>query len=274
MSSQVTTVSERATLVRADNPGMMTLEGTNTWVMREPGCSSVAVIDPGPLDEAHLSAILEVVGRAGGRVELVLYTHWHLDHTEAIDRFFELTGAPARALDAQWCRAAKPLHDGEHLRVGSLELQVLATPGHTIDSVSLLLPETGELLSGDTVLGRGTTVITHPDGALGPYLDSLNTIRSAIDAGRVSRIFPGHGPVIERPGEVIDYYLAHREERLQQVRDALAAGATNAREVVEAVYSDVDRDLWSFAEMSVHAQLDYLGAGPNTGAANHAPTQV
>ena len=101
-------VTPRATLVRADNPGVMTLDGTNTWVLREPGRSGVVVLDPGPFDEAHLQRVLDVAAHDGGRVELVLYSHWHPDHTDAIDRFFELTGAPARALDEKWCRGAAP----------------------------------------------------------------------------------------------------------------------------------------------------------------------
>jgi glyoxylase-like metal-dependent hydrolase (beta-lactamase superfamily II) len=108
------------------------------------------------------------------------------------------------------------------------------------------------------VLGRGTTVIAHPDGVLGPYLDSIAKLRELVEEGLVDRILPGHGPVIDQPGPVLDYYLEHRHERLDQVRAALEAGATTAREVVEHVYTDVDETLWGAAELSVQAQLDYL----------------
>ena len=254
----ITAATSRATLVRADNPGAMTLDGTNTWVLREPGSNGVVVLDPGPLDETHLQRVLEVAQRDNGRVELVLYSHWHPDHTESIDRFFELTGAPARALDEKWCRDAMPLVDGETFEIGGLTLRVVATPGHTMDSICLLLPGEGSLLSADTILGRGTTVVAHPDGALGPYLDSLRAIRSLTVSGNMSKILPGHGPVIDEPLRVVDAYLAHRAERLQQVRAAVAAGDTTPMQVVERVYADVDRSLWFAAEMSVRAQLDYL----------------
>lgn len=252
------TTTTRATLVRADNPGVMTLDGTNTWVLREPGARGVVVLDPGPLDEAHLRRVLEAAERDGGRVELVLYSHWHPDHTDAIDRFFELTGAPARALDEKWCRSALPLANDEQIEVDGLKLRVLATPGHTMDSICLLLPAEASLLSADTILGKGTTVVAYPDGALGPYLDSLHALRELAVAGEVARILPGHGPIIREPLRTIDAYLAHRSERLQQVRDAVAAGDTTPTQVVERVYADVDRAVWFAAEMSVRAQLDYL----------------
>lgn len=256
----VTRVTERSTIVRANNPGIMELEGTNTLILREPGSRGVAVVDPGPLLEDHLEAILEVVASDGGRVELVIYTHHHDDHTGAIDRFAELTGAPARAIGADWCRDAEPVVDGEDLDVDGLAIRVMATPGHTMDSLCLLLPDDRSLATGDTILGRGTTVVAHPDGALGPYLDSLHALRAAIDAASIEWILPAHGPVIDRPAEVLDFYIAHRQERLQQVRDALDAGDTTPREVVERVYADVDPILWDAAEMSVRAQLDYLRA--------------
>lgn len=248
----------RATLVKAGNPGVMTLDGTNTWVLREPGHSGVVVLDPGPLDEAHLEAVLEVSQQNGGQVELVLYSHWHPDHTDAIDRFFELTGAPARALDMTWCRNGPPLFDDELISVDGLSLRVLATPGHTTDSICLVLPDEGTLLSADTILGRGTTVVAHPDGALGPYLDSLTAIRALIVSGEVCRILPGHGPVIDVPLEVVDGYLTHRAARLEQVREALAAGDTTPMQVVERVYAQVDQAVWFAAEMSVRAQIEYL----------------
>ncbi len=251
-------MSACAQLVLANNPGMMTLDGTNTWVLRAPGRSGVVVVDPGPLDEAHLSAVLETASADGGHVELVLYSHWHQDHTESIDRFAELTGAVARAFDAQWCRGAAPLIPGEVLEVDGLQIEVHATPGHTADSLSFLLTDEGSLLTADTILGRGTTVVAHPDGSLSDYLESLHTIRELIVADRVQRLLPGHGPVTDSPLEAVDSYLRHRHERLAQVQAAVEAGASTARQVVERVYADVDEELWWAAEMSVQAQLDHL----------------
>lgn len=252
----VVTVTDRAAYVLADNPGIMTLDGTNTWILREPGAEQSVVVDPGPADEAHLQAVLAAAGAVG----LILFTHRHFDHTEAVGRFVELTGAPARSTDPEFCRGASPLVDGETIVVGGLEVDVLATPGHTTDSTCFRLAAEGSLLSGDTILGRGTTVIAHPDGVLGPYLDSLAHIRELIDEGLVNRILPGHGPVIEQPAAVVDFYLEHRAERLDQVRQAVDGGATTARDVVELVYKDVDQSLWGAAELSVAAQLDYLKA--------------
>src|SRR5680860_477500 len=250
----VTEVTDRASFVLALNPGLMTLDGTNTWILREPGAGRSVVVDPGPLEERHLQAVLAVAGDVG----LILITHRHFDHTEGVGRFVQITGAPVRAFDPSLCIDAAPLTDGEVIDVDGLRLEIMATPGHTSDSVCVQLDADKSLLSGDSILGRGTTVIAHPDGALGPYLDSMRGIGDLITTGRVERILPGHGPVIDDPAAVVDYYLAHREERLEQVRAAVAAGATSAREVVERVYVDVDEVLWPAAELSVAAQLDYL----------------
>jgi glyoxylase-like metal-dependent hydrolase (beta-lactamase superfamily II) len=140
--------------------------------------------------------------------------------------------------------------------VEGLDLRVIHTPGHTSDSVSFLVAEPVEpgVLTGDTVLGRGTTVVAHPDGALAPYLDSLTRLR---DLGP-ARLLPGHGPVRDDAAAVAQDYLNHRMQRLEEVRAALAGGARTAREVVEVVYADVDRSLWDAAELSVRAQLEYL----------------
>ena len=256
MVSDVVVVTERASTVRADNPNLMTLEGTNTWILREPGGSRSVVVDPGPPDATHLDSVLGAAGDVG----LVLFTHRHYDHTESMQVVAERTGAPARAMDPEFCVDAAPLVDGETIDVDGLRLDVVATPGHTSDSTCFRLLDEPSLLTGDTVLGRGTTVIAHPDGVLGPYLDSIALLRELVEEGLVERILPGHGPVIDNAGPVLDYYLEHRQERLDQVRAALDAGATTAREVVEHVYTDVDESLWGAAELSVRAQLDYLNS--------------
>ena len=256
MSVRATTVTDRASFVLADNPGLMTLDGTNTWILREPGAARSIVVDPGPADDDHLRAVVEAAGEVG----LVLFTHRHHDHTDAIDRIAELTGAPARSTDPDFTRGAEPLVDGETVEIDGLTIDVVATPGHTTDSTCFLIGAEASLLSGDTILGRGTTVIAHPDGVLGPYLDSLAHIRELVAEGLVERILPGHGPVVDDPAAVVDFYLEHRAERLDQVQAAVEAGATTAREVVEVVYQDVDQTLWPAAELSVAAQLDHLRA--------------
>ncbi len=247
-------VTDRASFVLAANPGIMTLDGTNTWILREPGATRAIVVDPGPADEDHLQAVLAAAGEVG----LILFTHRHHDHTEALGRMVELTGAPARSFDPAYSRGAEPLVDGGTIELDGLSIEVIATPGHTTDSCCFLVGADGSLLSGDTILGRGTTVIAHPDGVLGPYLDSLLLIRELVEEGAVDRILPGHGPVIDQPAGVVDFYLEHRADRLEQVRAAVGAGANTPREVVEVVYKDVDKILWPAAELSVAAQLEHL----------------
>ncbi len=136
-------VTPRAHCVLAPNPGPMTLDGTNTWVLLEPGSTEAVVLDPGPLDEGHLAAVLRVVGQRGARVVLTVLTHAHEDHAEAAPRLAELTGSRVRAVG----RGHDDLGDGDVLTVGGLELRVVATPGHTADSISLALPADSALLS-------------------------------------------------------------------------------------------------------------------------------
>ncbi len=249
-------IGERATCVLAPNPGIMTLDGTNTWVLREPGGGRSVVVDPGPLDEGHLDAVAEVAGD----VAAVLLTHGHLDHSEGARSFAERVGCGVRALDPAYRLGGEGLHDGDVVAADGLEIHVVATPGHTSDSLSFLVPADRALLTGDTVLGRGTTVVAHPDGKLGAYLDSLERLHALAAAEEARSVWPGHGPVIEDALAVLDHYRAHRRDRLEQVRQALGtlgAGVT-ARQVVEHVYVDVDPVLWGAAELSVRAQLEYL----------------
>ena len=238
----------------------MTLDGTNTWVLLEPGGTRAAVVDPGPLDEAHLAAVAGRVDGLGARVAVILLTHGHPDHAESARRFAELTGAPVRALDPALRLGSEGLADGDVLELDGLEIRVLGTPGHTSDSLSFLIPADGALLTGDTVLGRGSTLVAHPDGKLGDYLDSLHRLRKLAEQGEATVVLPGHGGVLEQPLAAIDYYLEHRQNRLAQVEAALAAGDQTADEVVRRVYADVDSVLWPAAELSVMAQLEYLRA--------------
>jgi glyoxylase-like metal-dependent hydrolase (beta-lactamase superfamily II) len=256
----VEVVTEHATRVRASNPGPMTLEGTNTWILRAPGASTAVVVDPGPLLRDHLQAVLDAVAAYGCAVETVLLTHGHPDHSEGAAWFAEQAGCGVRAADPAFRVGAGGLADGDVITAGGLRIEVLATPGHTGDSVCFRLPQDGSVLTGDTVLGRGTSVVAHPDGALGPYLLSLERLSTVTASSGVERLLPGHGPVIDDPAGVLAFYLHHRQERLEQVRAAVAAGATTPRDVVERVYAEVDPVLWPAAERSVRAQLDYLAA--------------
>jgi len=250
---------ERAQCVLAPNANMMTLDGTNTWVLREPGASRSVVVDPGPLGGGHLEAIREAAGDIG----VVLLTHHHFDHAEGARELAELAGCGVRALDPEYRLGDEGLVGGDVVSVDGLEIRVVATPGHTADSLSFVLPAERSVLTGDTVLGRGTTVVAHPDGELGAYLDSLDTLHALAEANAITSVWPGHGPVIENALAVLDYYRNHRRERLAQVRDALVMvegieGDGLARRIVEIVYADVDPILWPAAELSVRAQLAYL----------------
>ena len=223
------------------------------------GASRGIVIDPGPDDERHLNAVLELAREREIRVVSALLTHGHLDHSAGARRFAELSGAEVRALDPAHRYGGEGLADGETMDVDGLRIEVVATPGHTADSLSFLLPQLQALLTGDTVLGRGTAVVAHPDGRLGEYLGSLARLRDLSATAELELLLPGHGPVLRQPGEVLRGYLAHREERLEQIRLALTDGAQTAAEVVSVVYADVDPVLWPAAELSVQAQLTYLG---------------
>src|SRR5689334_10648064 len=221
--------TERALCVLAPNPSEMTLDGTNTWVLREPGGARSLVIDPGPEDERHLRRVAEVAGP----VALVLLTHGHPDHAEGARRFAELAGGvPVRALDPALRLGEEGLAEGDVVELDGLELRVMETPGHTPDSLCFWLPGDRAVLTGDTVLGYGTTVVFR----LGDYLGSLDRLRAMAEGTRV--ILPGHGPKLDDPVAALDHYIGHRRERLQQVEAAVTAGARTAREVVERVYAD------------------------------------
>lgn len=243
--------------VLAPNPSPMTLDGTNTWVVAGP--RGVLVLDPGPDDPAHLDRVEQVVARHG-RAREVLLTHGHADHSAGAVTLADRLKVGVRALDPAHRYGAEGLGDGDVLDLGDRELRVVGTPGHTGDSLSFLQVTGGgrDLLTGDTVLGRGTSVIAHPDGMLGPYLDSLRRLTALVDSVGPARVLPGHGPVLTDAGDVLRAYLEHREDRLEQVRAAVEAGARTPREVLEAVYADVPRPMWPAAELSVRAQLRYL----------------
>jgi glyoxylase-like metal-dependent hydrolase (beta-lactamase superfamily II) len=248
----VRAVTPYASVLLQNNPGPMTLDGTNTWLLRAPGSSETVVVDPGQSDEAHLDALLA----AAPDVALVLVTHGHFDHSQAAAELRERTGAPVRALDPAHCRGAAALVDGERVEAAGLQLGVLATPGHTADSTSFVVGANEAVLTGDTILGRGTTVVAHPDGVLAAYLESLQRLGELGDA----MVLTGHGPELPSVAGVAAMYLAHREERLEQVRAALRELGADAtpRQIVELVYADVDRAVWWAAELSVRAQLEYL----------------
>lgn len=225
--------------MRAPNPGPMTLDGTNTWVLRAPGAQRGVVVDPGPLDEGHLARIAAL-----GPFSSILVTHGHHDHIEGVARLSELLGGTP-ALSGEGRREA----DG-------LDIHVLDTPGHTADSVCFLVECGNErvMLTGDTILGRGTTVVAKPDGDLGAYLTSLDVLA----AYEKVAMLPGHGPARTDVAAVAREYREHRRERLAQVEAAMAAGADTPEKVVDLVYPEIEPRLRFAAVWSAAAQLDYL----------------
>jgi glyoxylase-like metal-dependent hydrolase (beta-lactamase superfamily II) len=247
----------RARCLLAPNSSPMTLDGTNTWLIAEPGSATAIVVDPGPDDEGHLRRVHDAATASGHRIAQIVLTHGHLDHSAGARQLAGLTGAPVLALDPAQRLGDGGLEPGDVLTAGGCEVRVIGTPGHTADSACLLIEADRAVLTGDTVLGRGTTVIAS-DGRLGPYLDSLEKLRTLASEQDLAVLLPGHGPLLADPAGTLDYYLAHRAERLTEVRAALAAGDQTPAQIVERVYADVNRILWPAAEMSVRATLGYL----------------
>ena len=237
-----------------ENPSSMTGPGTNTYLV---GIDEIAVIDPGPADAEHLEAI---AGCGGDRIRWILLTHTHPDHSPGAVGLKERTGAQLLAfgpgptgdlpLDGR-------LVDGDAIEATEYHLRVLHTPGHASDHICYLLPEERTLFTGDHIMQGSTVVIAPPDGDMSAYLASLERLKQI--KPRLKAIAPGHGHVIENPIEVIDGYIEHRLAREQQVLDALRTAETaTIPELVEAIYTDVPREMHSWAALSVWAHLRKL----------------
>jgi len=260
----------RIVRVLAPNPDVHTLEGTNTWVV---GSDPGIVIDPGPDDEGHLR---EVEREAGG-VAAILVTHRHPDHAPGAAPLAERTGAPVRSWRPP--EGEESLRDGETVRANWVALTALHTPGHTPDHVCFALEGEPVLFTGDAVLGRGTSVIDPPEGDLVSYLRSLRRLREM----EPRTIFPGHGPVVLEGVAKLEEYLAHREEREEQVLAGLAEAGKQGRTIAElsaAIYEGYPEEVRPLAARSVLAHLlklesegraDHTGAGDSARYGLHAP---
>ena len=245
------------TRVLAPNPSPMTLDGTNTYVVGAPGSGQAVVVDPGPDDPAHLAAVEAALADRGARCVGIWITHHHGDHAEAARPWGARFGAPVAAASPDVAGPrGRVLRPGERASLAGTVIEVVPTPGHTADHLAFRI-ESGAVLVGDHVLGRGTSVVTHPEGDVVAYLESLRRVHRL----GPSALYCGHGPELtEDPGAVLDFYLAHRAHREQQLLDALADGAGSVDELVAAVYAEVPRTVWPAAAQSTRATLAKLAA--------------
>jgi glyoxylase-like metal-dependent hydrolase (beta-lactamase superfamily II) len=220
--------------VRAPNPSALTLDGTNSYIVER------WVVDPGPLIEEHVSALLEAAGDEG--IEGIALTHDHFDHSQAAPELARRAGGVPVVLPG----------DGE--RVGPLE--AIATPGHSADHVALLFGRV--CFTGDTVLGEGSVFISPGEGSLAAYLESLRRLRAL----GLETICPGHGPFVHDPDARLELYLTHRLYREQRVVAALERGARTRDEILDVAWSEVDLDAAPFlreaAGATLQAHLDKL----------------
>jgi glyoxylase-like metal-dependent hydrolase (beta-lactamase superfamily II) len=245
------------TRVLAPNPGSMSLDGTNTYVVGEPGRGRAVLVDPGPDDPAHLAAVEAALAEREAECVAVLVTHHHVDHAEAALPWGAHFGVQVAAASAEVAGpGGRLLEPGERLTLAGTTIGVVPTPGHTADHLAFRL-ESGAVLVGDHVLGRGTSVVTHPEGNVLAYLESLRRVH---DLGP-SALYCGHGPELtEDPGAVLDFYLDHRAYREQQLVEALGRGPATVDELVATVYAAYPREVWPAAAQSTRATLDKLRA--------------
>lgn len=238
--------------VVAPNPGPYTGPGTNTWIV-EAG-PVVAVIDPGPDDDSHLDAVNARL--AGATVGVVLVTHAHPDHLPLAERLASTHHASVQRYPE--------LRDQDVVRVGTLNVTVLHTPGHSPDHLCFWLAGDRALFTGDLILGRGSSMITYPEGNVAAYLRSLDTVAAL----RPRILFPGHWDPVDDAMGKIDEYRAHRLEREAQVLAEVRRGRGTAGELTRRVYGDLDDKLMLAAEMTMRAHLRKLvddGAVRSTG---------
>lgn len=223
--------------ITAPNPGPFTLDGTRTYLIDE-----TAVLDPGPAIASHIEAILEAIPR----LQTIFITHRHADHAPAAIPLKKRTGARIVAPPGVLEETDHVVRDGEVVE----GLEAISTPGHTSEHVCFFT-SSGDLFSGDTILGTGTTAIFPPDGNMRDYIQSLRKLRER----NPRRIYPAHGPTRDDAVALIDEYIAHRLEREQQVLDAIAAGANSVEEMRRRIYPDLDGRLHRAAEIQLTAHL-------------------
>jgi glyoxylase-like metal-dependent hydrolase (beta-lactamase superfamily II) len=244
--------ASRVVTVRAPNPSAMTLTGTNTYLI-DAGHGAAIVIDPGPLIERHIEAILEKAAAAALRVAAILVTHGHPDHAPAAAPLAARTGAPVYAhVQAQFAHD-RTLANEERCTVGETTLLAVDAPGHTRDHLVFWFACEAALFTGDTVVGEGTVVIAPPQGDMRAYLRTLQRLRDEFPDAR--RLYGGHGEPIDTPRAKFDDYLAHRAAREAQLLAHLKAGPQTIPQLVTALYTDLAPILHPAAARQILAHL-------------------
>jgi glyoxylase-like metal-dependent hydrolase (beta-lactamase superfamily II) len=235
----------RVDRVLAPNPGLFTGPGTNTYVVGDD--SGTVVLDPGPRDDGHLAAIVGAI--ASRRVEAVLVTHTHPDHAPLANPLARDLGVPAVGYGpGPEFTPDEVLSEGEVVRAGGTDLVAIHTPGHADDHMCFLAG--GVLFTGDHIMGGSSVMVDD----VARYMESLERLQRLT----LTKLYPGHGPEMDQPREVISWYIAHRREREAAILRAVRAGAGTIGAVVEAVYVDVDASLHPLAARSVAAHLRKL----------------
>jgi glyoxylase-like metal-dependent hydrolase (beta-lactamase superfamily II) len=260
------TLSPLIRRVVARNPGPFTYTGTGTYII---GHGTVAVIDPGPDNREHLDALITAL--KGETVSHILVTHHHLDHSPLArplaDHFgakiYSLPGVMADSdggavrLDAGDDLSFQPdveIADGWQATGPGWTLGALHTPGHTSSHLCFALAEEETLFCGDHVMAWSTSIVTPPDGHMGDYLASLRRIRDL----NFQVLWPTHGPAIEEPRPFIDAYIAHRLHRMAQIERRLEQQPATIRELVSAIYADLETRLHPAAAHVMLAHLIHL----------------
>jgi glyoxylase-like metal-dependent hydrolase (beta-lactamase superfamily II) len=264
-------VSDEAPVWRltAPNPGPFTFHGTNSYLV---GDHALTIIDPGPDDEAHLQSLLKAIG--GRAVEAVLVTHTHADHSPLAAKIAALTGAPVmgcaphapfrpladgehNVLDASGDRDYVPnrvLGDGDRVETQSGVIRVVATPGHTANHLSFALEDQGILFSGDHVMGWSTSIVAPPDGAMAPYMASLERLQARAD----QLYLPGHGAAILEPARFVRGLIGHRRMRSRTIFERLDKAGVTIPQLVASLYGGLDPRLSGAAALNVFAHLEEL----------------
>jgi glyoxylase-like metal-dependent hydrolase (beta-lactamase superfamily II) len=239
-------------LERADNPGLLSLSGTNTWILAGRSPNATIVIDPGPPLDAHLDAI-----RSHGTPAAIVLTHQHLDHSEVAPALAAEFGIPVYAALPELAIGTTPLEDGGLIEEAGWRLAVLGTPGHTIDSVCLQIE--GALFTGDTLLGGSTTIIAPPSGSLADYFATMKRLGAFLDTPG----FPGHGPAFGSVGAWATHNAEYREERLAQLvrvfTELAGPGVVpSISAVASATYGERGEPVAPYVEAMTDAQLRFL----------------